>query len=68
VVQKSKNLELAQWCGFLLKGLCPNFDVFQNRLQAKHLSVTENPKLRSCCQPEPVRVSGLSAKTKQITP
>jgi hypothetical protein len=44
---------------FALALLC-----LKKQIQSSHLSVTENPQTRSCCQPEPVRDSGFSAQTK----
>ena len=64
VVQKNKKLELAEWYGFpvyQLSVLTLLRMFLKNQTKAKHLSVTENPKLRSCCQPKPVRMSGCSA-------
>jgi hypothetical protein len=50
--------------GFLFTSKCFALILLclKNRIQAKHLSVTENLKLHSCCKSDPVRLSGCSAE------
>ena len=43
---------------FTVEIFCTGFAAFEIQTQSSHLSVTENPQTRSCCQPEPVRASG----------
>ena len=42
-----------------------NLDVFEHGITSDTIGKTgKNPRTRSCCQPDPVRVSGCSAQTK----
>ena len=69
-VQKIKFYSLHSGMSFLFTVKCFALILLcmKNRIQAKHLSVTENPQTRSCCKPDPVRLSGCSADRKWITP